>query len=469
MVENSIMHLINRKLDISIFIFILIASVFRVSVLFIDGDFWWQSYLGKEILCGNFVANVHWGTLGAIDTINYEWLSSLLFSLFSKNWYTILFLKFILCLFVGIVNCIFLNKFSNENKTGLCLSCLVILCTSITCFNLKAYIFSIAFYSISIIIFYDYKENRNFLKYLVYTCILVLLWNNLHSGSIILYFVVATLFWLCYLRDFRTLIIGFCNFLILFVNPYGYKLPLFIFTFTTERTKLFISEWYTLDFKTLIGKIFVFLLLIGVYSISKDTYRGDLFKTSLFCLQIILCFMSTRHIMFMITSLVLVIGCTEYKEIELASEWLKILNILNIILLCCIIISVIFSDKKISQFSDKLKECIIETNENDNDGLFADATTYTLELGIKPFISSYCLDVIDRYVDTIYIEDYSTDKEIEDFIDYYGLNKFLVRKKATYFQGYSIEPKNHLYNYLLNNEKYDIIYEDDIFCYFIED
>ena len=113
---------------------------------------------------------------------------------------------------------------------------------------------------------------------------------------------------------------------------------------------------------------------------------------------------------------------------------------------------IILNDFKISDFADAIVDSY-GNNVFDNNRLAYDfykkhkddVVTITIEKMRGPAgDDGDFMNVIDFGDYTFYVD------SNENFIDYYGLNKFLVRKKATYFQGYSIEPKNHLYNYLLH-------------------
>ena len=109
-------------------------------------------------------------------------------------------------------------------------------------------------------------------------------------------------------------------------------------------------------------------------------------------------------------------------------------------------------------------ETIIDSTIGDNEG-FYDGDLNVWDSGFKSFRTGAFPFTRERNIASYYMENGST-VTIETIINKYGLTKFLCYKYHK-----SIEDTmttTHLYDYLITNPKYELLYDDNLLVYFVE-
>lgn len=472
--------------NINIFyIVIFLFCLLKVTQLYEDDDFsFLVNYGREELLHGNFypLSSVIWGSKGISNNYaDHEVLSSMLFYISTLIPFGVLLLKLCISCIFGFILCKYIKYFSKDKNLNCTKQFFILIGTfvvSMTSLQLKAYVFSIIFMMLEIILLYEYKSNFS-KKHILYALILVILWNNFHSGSIVMFFVIAGLFWLTNLRDKRTLLLGLACAFALIINPYGYKLILFDFShFSNSVMMKYINEWFSLDLKTALGKFAGIAFIVLLFSINKYNGSDYFLKFGGFIIAL-LCCCSIRHLMYSIVFIVpLVCGSDiDFKYLRTFEEYYDVLIIACILVLSFTsVYTVLYKPEKSnfkSELSKDLQEILLETNSESSDGFF-NANYCTLSsdiitLGILPFWTSDYPANEERWLDSNFITHYAGDSYIRSFIDKYKITKLLINK-YNYLNEERVYSYSNLYCYLIHNPNYELLYDNDKegLCYFVE-
>lgn len=460
----------NNIIYLTIFAILLLSSYSGLA----DYDYYWQSTLGKYILQGDFygVDKLTWGNLGKSLYLDHEWLTNILFylsTLLGIKGITVL--KILISLFIALTLVYYIKS---ENKEFNLISYLYLVVflfiLSVVFIKVKAYCISIGFLILETTFLKQYKKTEKF-KYFIYMILLCLLWTNMHSGSVVLFFGVAGVFWLTNLfKNWRVLICGAVCFLVTFINPYGYKLLLFNLQHNGDSVmKRYVADWRALDAKTSVGICCVFIIFLLVLSLYKVNVKEHLFDIIMLAIIVFLSLQSIRHFVYVLPFFVSII-LDNSSKIKLqenivhysAIVFIGICLLVNISAFTCKTYEV---DYAMDYIDDDLKELLIKTNCNDSTGLYSDEL-YLWDRDIKSFTSGAFPSIRQRYLDSYLIRFTGSNSQIQSVIDYYGLTKFCFIKNNTLVDYYTVNCV--LYEYLLNNDDYVCLYDSDYYCYFVK-
>ena len=164
-----------------------------------DWDFVWQSYLGKSVVT-NFdfygLKDLIWGSLNIHPYYDHEWLTNVFFYLTTVIFgdsYSIVFVKIVIELLLGITTYCFVKQivktFDNMSFFTYLFSMTLTYCFGALLVKPKAYDISLVLVMWLIILLERRREGTlTFKKFCVFIVVLTILWNNIHSGSIVLLF-----------------------------------------------------------------------------------------------------------------------------------------------------------------------------------------------------------------------------------------------------------------------------------------
>ena len=317
----------------NMFFYISLFFIFLLSVYagLADYDYYWQADLGKAIVNnGDFhhATNQLWGSIGVYEYYDHEWLTNVIFYLFSCfGMKGAFWLKFLISSVVGFIVCLFVSELEERKSLNVIKRFQVLFVSSLISLifiKIKAYSVSLCFLMVELIILFHYfadihcsnvadtlalkKRHKNMWTYTLFMVILTILWTNMHSGSMPLLFVVAGLFWLVKVRNKHMLATGVICAITTLINPYGIKLILFNFSHNFDSTmKEILLDWQPIDAKTTLGVIcyvIIFLLIINLVSVK----RKDWFIILLSCAILYLSFTSARHLLYLFPLVLIVIA-----------------------------------------------------------------------------------------------------------------------------------------------------------------
>ena len=307
------MTLKNDKLRLLKYLLVIIICLYTSSFGLSDYDYYWQAKLGKYIVTEhnfNGAYDLVWGNLNVESYLDHEWLSNIIFYMFSLlGTCGIFLLKFSICLFLGISICLMMDMFCKKID-GINLVSLLVVIFLVSClvFKVKAYSISMAFVIFEIMLLYKYKNNKAN-KYLIYAVLLLIIWNNFHSGSMPLFFVIAGVFWLVHLRNKESLICGIVCVLSTGINPYGYKLVLFDLAHNNNSVmKDLLLDWRPIDAKEEYGIMCFIVLAIILFNILVSKYEIDYFTIIISILFLYLILSSARHMIYIIPIFILLLS-----------------------------------------------------------------------------------------------------------------------------------------------------------------
>lgn len=469
--------------------FISIVCMFLTSTILGlgDWDFRWQSFLGQSIVTkGDFygLKDLIWGTVGIHSYYDHEWLTNVFFYLLNVIFgptYSIVVTKVIIELLLGITSYFFvkffIKDFSKMNITMYLGSMVLTYLYATLLVKPKAYDISVAFMMLLIILLEKYRDNViSFRKFALYLIPLIILWNNIHSGSILLVFVITGAYWLCYWRDWKTILLGLVSIAALGVNPFGYKLIYFDITHNADSVmKTIIRDWHSLDFKMESGvAIGMMIVLILFFLLNMPRTKENFVYVLLFIGFLVMTISSMRHFLYMYpVALILFI-----KGQFTVPEKLKLIDIKTFgvptwfITVFTVFLLVLFgvnfketeNEYTMNYITPELNEAMAKTTAETNDGLFTgDVNVWSS--GYKSFQSGAFPHTRERVIDS-YIMLKGSETQIADIINFYKLDKFLFFKTEKSETGYTLH--TNLYDYMINRpDEYVLLYDDDVLVYFV--
>ena len=463
-----------------IVILISFVAVFTISLIVAvtDYDFVWQTILGQKIVREHTfygLSDLIWSTKYKGWYLDHEWLTNVIFYLVTSCFGEI---GGILCykIFIAVIlsiELLILGKLYNINNfyTPASLVCLVVgIVYALNYINFKAYNISLLLLLALVILLENYVKGQVSYKGLAvgYLSILVL-WNNLHSGSVFLAIVVAFLYWVLCIKDKATFILGCCSILCLCVNPFGYKLVLFdIYHFSNTVMKSISTDWAAINTSTLTGKVILFSLIVGFLCLiyCHATLKEPL--TLLYGLFASLTIVSARHFLYLYPFFVIVLLRCAVNIKDKEQIYKKVFILLSL-LLCSIQIIYWLNIKDIKSeylhhyITDDLLVKIQNTLQEDESG-FYDSDLDVWHYGIKSFKVGAFTYTEEQNIAT-YTLNHGSVTQIQDIIAKYGLNKFLIAKyKATPL---GVQHTN-MYDFLNQSSEYVLLYETERLAYFIE-
>ncbi len=477
---NKLLKNKNILFLISIVCIFLMSTIMGLS----DWDFVWQSRLGKYIVTEhdfNGLRHLVWGTQGIDVYYDHEWLTNVFFYiatvLFGETG-GIIAIKLLIELSLGIVTYMFVTQFfKSVDDIDVSAFFSIVVVTYLFVNSLvkpKAYDISLIFFMLLLILLDKRcKDTISFRKFSLYIALLVVLWNNFHSGSIILIFGVTGLFWLLYWRDLKTVILGIICLLLLLVNPFGYKLIYFDLTHAFDNVmKKVILDWRGLDLSMMAGKaICIMLIVMFIHLLNMKITKNNVAYVILFAGFCIMTISSMRHFLYLYPIGIYIIIQGQYKDVKFIkmlsySTITYLISVFTLVLL--VMFGVNFHNIETEYAKDYITptlETLLDKTLKDNDGLFTDDINIWSS-GYKSFQSGAFPYNRDRVLDS-YTLITGSDTQISTLIDYYGLNKFLFYKthvddRTTYLLN------SNLYDYMMSRPNdYVLLYDDDVLVYFV--
>ena len=458
--------------------YICIFAIFALSVYagLADFDYYWQVDLGKQIVKNgdfNGIYNQSWGSLGISTYYDHEWLTNILFyfvSLIGIKGISVM--KLLISLFLATCTTLYIRSEKKELNIVSTIELIVFFFILSTVFiKVKAYCISIGFLLLEVMFLKQYKRSRSN-KYFIYMLILLLFWTNMHSGSMPLFFGVAGIYWLIYLRDEKKILLYGVGYLLsTLINPYGYKLVVFNLLHNGDRTmKQYVLDWRALDAKTATGVLCAFVIFMCIVSLYKVSLKKHLFDIVMLFVVIFLGLQSVRHLIYLTPFIISIALDTKFTLKKFTSEQLSYISLFFIGLAILVNVST-FSSKDYKEnyamdyVGHDLKQLLINTNKDDCSNIFtADIDMWSL--GLKSFSSGAFPCTKQRFEDSYLIMYCGSDSQIKQVIDYYGLTKFVFSKNNILIDYYNVN--NTLYEYLASNDEYECLYDSDFYCYFVK-
>lgn len=441
-----------------------------------DYDWYWQVELGKKIVTEfnfNGVYDLHWGNKGVSEYLDHEWLTNILFYLCScTGKYGISVAKVMICIAYGVATCYYLSSFDKEgfDDTAVIGICGYLFIMATVFIKVKAYILSVAFLLVEVTFLRKYKESRD-KWYFVYMFILCVLWNNMHSGSIPLFFLVAFVYWATELKFDRVVLLRTPAYLFsLALTPWGYKLVLFDIMHNFDPVmKEIILDWRCIDAKEELGVLCALTVLVVVFLTIKTDIRKHAFDLIMGGVVLFMSFQSARHLIYLAPFLYSILIGNKYEfklndTVRWAGKWF------------CVGIAVLsliqgFNSKTYEKsygmkyIESGLFEKLVETNEQVSDGLYANSEIALWEYGLKQFTSGAFPAIRERRLAEYELVYSASPQRIEEIISEYELTKFLGVKynpAVTFSEGPGL-----LYEYLASNDDYELVYDSDFYYYFV--
>ena len=443
-----------------------------------DFDYYWQKYLGKSVCEGNFYSwkDLVWGTKGLGTYYDHEWLSNVLFyfcSCIGGDFIGVVLIKLIVALSWGIGVYLLIKEFNKDlSKTQKLSILLIVFVISTVVLKAKAYCLSSVFLMLEFIILHRYKiegvafNKKRFIQMLI----LSVVWNNMHSGSVLLLFAIAGLFWLIEARNKYVLGTGVVCFASLLLNPYGFNLVVFnlMHNFNSVMKEI-VLDWRPLDTKEDLGKALFIIIVLYVVSLFNIVRKNNLFYVLCSAVLLYMTLGSARHIIYLVPIIIILLCRGDLRVDFLERIDMGYVLFIVAVLLLLVLMSTFMSDNVknsyIMEYKDKeLVSILKETNSANCDGLFSSDVDLS-SIGLKTFITGCFPYVERRRVDEVVLS-YGSESDIKKIIDYYGLTKFLFYSKDTTHTFYDLNKP--LYDYLNNSNKYEKLYESDYYVYFVE-
>lgn len=455
-----------------LFVAIMLISLFGVYAGLADGDFYWQADLGRAVIQEgdfNHIYDQVWGTLDVERYLDHEWLCNILFYFLSRIQYRpIFFAKLLFCIISGLG---FIWWISDEDYEPTAIKSLLILaciCVYSTVFlKIKSYVVSVVFLMIEIRLLQQFYRSFKF-KDGVKLLILLVLWNNFHSGSIPLFFVVAGCFWLFGKCKGKVLLYALACVAALGITPYGYELILFdLQHFFDPVMKQIVMDWRPIDTNTALGVVSLAMIVLYVFSL----FFNHKFDRPLVLLSLIIAFMSfgsARHLIYLFPMLISSICSMDIKDYELNIELPA--SLMSGVFAAIVILHIGVGDGydwlyRMDYIDDELEQIVLDTDTEDSVGLYT-STYYAMSEGdVKSFVSGAFPLTRMRSVAAVMLESYAGVEQVQQIIDYYDLERFLIAKYNSEVEFMNVYTP--LYEFLDCNEEYEKLYDNGFMCYFV--
>ena len=464
--------------------YIILFSILMLNISegVMDYDYYWQIIFGKEELLhrrfNDLASLVVNGTVDISNYLDHEWLMNIILYILSLIPFSLYVTKFCIDIFMYVVTLKFIDRFKTHELDLNVETIFLFIFLSRTCIHIKSFTVSIAFLMLEIILLSNYGKD-SFRKSFLLSNLLVVLWNNMHGASFILYFIVAFLWFVLYRRDLdkKFYLIGVSNVFSLLINPYGYKLLLHTIKMNLNKQSSVINlEFVSLDAKNLLGLVTILTIILFLYRMRVFTLRDNRLD-KFFCLflffVIVMCVRSQRHLIYLYPIYLYIYTNTkEQFSFDIFDKQFKKV-------LVCLFMSVSigfivygtmnnFRSSYVLYIPDDLKEMVISNGDDDlyitNPGGFYLAGQI---LGIKDF--AQCDDMSnERFEDSYIIAKGCPDAYTSYIIDKYSLKKFLITVKDN---NYPTKDGNYssLYIYFKSkSDKYNFLYDDGEYAYVME-
>ena len=463
----------NLNIDYILFLAIILIKVAEGAI---DNDYYWQTVFGREeLLNHNFtdlVSKVIWGTTGVDTYYDHEWIFNIFVYVLSLLPFGMYITKFIISLLFCYISILFIKRFAKYEFTLNIESIIVFILLNSLTIHIKAYTISVIFLFLELILLFNYTS-ENFNKSLLLSCLLVILWMNIHGGSVLIYFGVAGFWYLLYRKDVtkKFLLIGLVNIFCLFINPYGYKLILYNFKHILVTQTEFNQEFAPLDATNYVGCTIIILFILLIWHLRKLDYENkqDLFFILFSLLMLFICARSMRHFIYVYICFLYMYGNTKDQfTLSIFDNSFK-KTITMVFILASIFIMYFgyinnFRSTYLPFFSEELEKIILDNGE---ENLYVNAYLSVLPLGIRDFAPVGAFTP-ERCDDCVILYDGCADSYTEYVIKKYQVTKFLICNKD------SSEPRNNggyssTYMYFKSHsDSYKFLYEDEDYSYVIK-
>lgn len=456
------------------FVLIFIICFISLYAGLADYDWYWQCELGKAIVKDfnfNGVYDLHWGTKGTAEYLDHEWLSNIIFYLCSLTGvHGISVCKALVCGAYASATCFYLSVDGRDcNDASMLGICGYLFIMAGVFIKVKAYILSVAFLLVEVAILKRYKSKQSN-KYFVYMFLLLILWNNMHSGSMPLFFVAAGVAWLTDLgRSMKVLGVLPAYFIGLGLTPYGFKLVIFDLLHNFDPVmKQIVMDWRCIDAKETLGVICALLVFVVVFFLIGTDLKAHMFDVIMIAVVMYMSFQSARHLIYLAPFLYSIILDNKY-ELKLG-DTIKFSLYCFCAGICVLSIMQAFGPNNYEKsyganyIEPELLELLQETNADTCDGLYATDISIW-QYGLKPFTSGAFPCTRERVLASYELGYSASDARIEELIDEWGLTKFLAVKynpAITFRDGNGI-----LYDYLSAHDEYELLYDSDYYFYFV--
>lgn len=457
--------------------YLVIAAICCISLYagLADYDWYWQVELGKAIVTRfdfNAIYGLHWGDLGVAEYLDHEWLTNVLFYICSLlGEYGISIAKLLICLAYAGATCLYLDVESKSfNDASIFGICAFVFGMSTVFIKVKAYILSVVFLLLEIICLKKYKSGSDKL-YFAYMFGLMVVWNNMHSGSIPLFFLVAGVYWLTELRMDKKVLMSLPLYLAgLGITPWGFKLVVFDVMHNFDPVmKEIIQDWRAIDGKTEIGMICTILLLGVIFYMIGTDIKTSAFDLIMCGVVFVMSFQSARHLIYIAPFFYSIVLNNKY-EFKLGDN-IRFYASFIIVGFAVLALWQGFGSANykmsyaMNYMEPELVDAIVETNSETCDGLFDDSNIELWSLGLKQFSSGAFPCVRERRLDAYEMLASASDARISELIEKYGLTKFVAVKYNPVID--YVETNGVLYDYLSANDEYELLYDSDYYYYFV--
>lgn len=439
-----------------------------------DYDWYWQCELGKAIITeGNFngIYDLTWGSLGVSEYLDHEWLTNIMFYVVSlTGQYAISVAKALICVAYALSTCYFLESMNKKvNDVSMLAIGFYLFVMAAVFIKVKAYIISVVFLLLEVVFLRKYKESRE-TKYFIFMGILLLVWNNMHSGSIPLFFIVAGVFWLTELkRDKRVLMTLPAYLFGLVVNPYGPNLILFDIEHNFDPVmKELVLDWRCIDGKESLGQICTVIVLLVMFFLIGTKLKRHAFDLVMIGVVFVMSFQSARHLIYLAPFFYSIVLDNEYDldigETARTFASLFCVGIAVLSMMQAFGSTTYATSYAMDYMEPELVDAVVETNSETSDGFFGYGDQ-VWTLGLKSFVSGAFPCTRERTMDSYEMQNSASDARIAEIIEKYGLTKFLSVKynqAASYLEGNGL-----LYDYLASHDEYELLYDSDYYFYFV--
>lgn len=450
---------------------VMLACLCSLYAGLVDFDYYWQVDLGMyelKFLDFNWCRNQVWGTKGLGEYLDHEWLCNIFFYLlYGCGEYRVMVTKFCISLLTGVTLIWYIKHERKDLKDWQYLALVIVILTySLIFLKVKAYSVSFVFMLVEIVLLREYSSelgHKTFIKLLA----LCILWSNFHSGSVPIFFAIAGIFYLFRYRTKKVFSYGVVCLLSTFLNPYGYRLMLFNMTHFFDKTmKSIIRDWDGIDLSKPIGVV-VFVLIFMLVYLMINTKEKAIEEVVLVFFLIYMSISSVRHTIYLFPFLISYICRADLKS-ELRVDW-RCAGIVGMFV-CFLSVQSGVRDKVMYNFrytSPELEQLVIETCNGDSTGLFSDNSSVSvIPLGLQDFCTGAYPLVASRTQDCLTLTAYGGVDSVKRIIEYYELDKFLFCRWNLHAGYYDIT--NPLYDYLSSSPDYELLYDSDFLCYFVE-
>lgn len=468
---NQFLRMATRKQKF----YVVLCAIVMISLYagLADYDWYWQVELGKAVVTKfnfNAIYDLQWGTKGVDTYLDHEWLTNVIFYICSLiGTYGISLAKFLICCAYAGATCWYLKEEDKDiNDTAMLGIGAYVFMMAGVFIKVKAYILSVAFLLVEVVLLKRYKKKQD-AEYFIWMLLLLILWNNMHSGSMPLFFVVAGVYWATELKFNKKILAVLPVYVLgLVVNPYGYQLPVFDLTHNFDSVmKEIVLDWRAIDAKTTLGMLCAVVVLGVVFFLIGTDIKEHAFDLVMTALVLYMSFGSARHLIYLAPFFYSIVLDNKYK--------LKLSELaLQAFALFCAGIAMLsvtqaftsenYSVTYAADYTEpELIEAVLETNKDTSYGLYC--TDISLwQYGLQHFTSGAFPCTKERTLVAYELGYSASEQRIEELIEEWELTKFLAIK---YNPAISYREENGvLYDYLVaHDDEYEMMFDSDFYFY----